>query len=88
MICKNLFNKYKGGGRGGANQRFSGLAQKNYFNIGGFLEKSLKIKYVLKSTGKLLLGPKRSLNLLFQGINLVNRESNQYKTWYIIFCPK
>ena len=33
-----------------------------YFNLEGFLEKSLKIKSALKSTGKSLKGLEKSLN--------------------------
>ena len=33
-----------------------------YLNLEGFLEKSLKIKYALKSTGKLHKGLEKSLN--------------------------
>ena len=33
-----------------------------YLNLEGFLEKSLKIKYALKSTGKSLKGLEKSLN--------------------------
>ena len=33
-----------------------------YLNLKGFLEKSLKIKYALKSTGKSLKGLEKSLN--------------------------
>ena len=33
-----------------------------YLNLDGFLEKSLKIKYALKSTGKSLKCLKKSLN--------------------------
>ena len=33
-----------------------------YFNLEGFLEKSLKIKYALKSTGKSCKGLEKSLN--------------------------
>ena len=36
-----------------------------YLNLEGFLEKSLKIKYALKSTGKLLKGLEKSLNSFF-----------------------
>ena len=36
-----------------------------YLNLVGFLGKSLKIKYALKSTGKLLKSLEKSLNLLF-----------------------
>ena len=34
----------------------------NFLNLGGFLEKSLKIKSALKSTGKSLKGLEKSLN--------------------------
>ena len=34
-----------------------------YLNLEGFLEKSLKIKYALKSTGKLHDGLEKALNL-------------------------
>ena len=33
-----------------------------YLNLEGFLEKSLKIKYALKSTGKSCKGLEKSLN--------------------------
>ena len=33
-----------------------------YLNLGGFLEKSLKIKFALKSTGKSLKSFEKSLN--------------------------
>ena len=33
-----------------------------YLNLEGFLEKSSKIKYALKSTGKPLKSPEKSLN--------------------------
>ena len=33
-----------------------------YLNLEGFLERSLKIKYVLKSTGKSVKGLEKSLN--------------------------
>ena len=33
-----------------------------YLNFEGFLEKSLKVKYTLKSTGKSLNGLEKSLN--------------------------
>ena len=33
-----------------------------YLNLEGFLEKSLKIKSALKSTGKSFKGPEKSLN--------------------------
>ena len=35
---------------------------KKYLNLEGFLEKSLKIKPALKSTGKSLKSPEKSLN--------------------------
>ena len=36
-----------------------------YLNLEGILEKSLKIKYALKSTGKSLQGLEKSLNSIF-----------------------
>ena len=36
-----------------------------YLNLEGFLEKSLKIKYALKRTGKSLIGLEKSLNSSF-----------------------
>ena len=36
-----------------------------YLNLEGFLEKSLKIKYALKSTGKSLKCLEKSLNSIF-----------------------
>ena len=36
-----------------------------YLNLEGFLDKSLKIKYALKSTGKSLKGLEKSLNSTF-----------------------
>ena len=52
-----------------------------YLNLEGFLEKSLKIKYGLKSTGKSCKGLEKSLNsLLFSvGINSIDRDLNQNK---------
>ena len=40
-----------------------------YLNSTGFLEKSLKIKYALKNTGKSFKGPEKSLNssIFYQG---------------------
>ena len=52
------------------------------FNLEGFLEKSLKIKSALKSTGKLLKGLGKFLNstILFSvGLSTVDRDLNQYK---------
>ena len=51
-----------------------------YLNLEGFLERSLKIKYALKSTGKSLKCLEKSLNSSFSvGLNTVDRELNQYK---------
>ena len=36
-----------------------------YLNLEGFLEKSLKIEYALKSTGKSCKGLEKSLNSIF-----------------------
>ena len=47
-----------------------------YLNLEGSLEKSLKIKYALKSTGISL----KSLNsTIFVGVSTVDRNINQYK---------
>ena len=52
------------------------LQLEKYLNLEGFLEKSLKIKSALKSTGKSLKG----LDLLFSvGLRTVDRDQNQYK---------
>ena len=51
-----------------------------YLSLEGFLEKSMKIKPALKSTGKLLKGLEKSLNSLFSlELNTVDRDLNQYK---------
>ena len=51
-----------------------------YLNLEGFLEKSLKIKYMLKSTGKSLKCLESPWILLFSvGLNTVDRDFNQYK---------
>ena len=44
----------------------------------GFLEKSLKIKYAMKSTGKSLKGLEKSFNfyLFSLGLNIVDRDLN------------
>ena len=48
-----------------------------YLNLEGFLEKSLKIKFALKSTG----------NLLFSiGLSTIDRDLNQYKIVVPLFC--
>ena len=57
-----------------------------YFNLEGFLEKSLKIKYALKSTGKSHKGLGKVLELFFSiGINTVDRDLNQNKTFVPLF---
>ena len=51
-----------------------------YLNLEGFLEKSLKIKSALKSTGKSLNSLEKSLNsTIFCRTCTVNRGLNQYK---------
>ena len=51
-----------------------------YLNLEGFLEKSLKIKSALKSTGKLLKNIEKSLNYSISvGLSTVDRDLNQYK---------
>ena len=51
-----------------------------YLNLESFLEKSLKIKSALKSTGKSLKSPEKSLNsTFFVGLSIVDRDLNQYK---------
>ena len=51
---------------------------KKYLNLEGFLEKSLKIKSALKSTGKSLKGIERSLNSSVF-CRTVDRDLYQYK---------
>ena len=49
-------------------------------NLEGFLEKSLKIKSALKSTGKSLKSLEKSLNpTISVGLSTVDRELNQHK---------
>ena len=49
-------------------------------NSEGFLEKSLKIKSALKSTGKSLKSLEKSLNFTISiGLSTVDRDLNQYK---------
>ena len=56
------------------------LRFEKYLNVKGFPEKSLKIKSVLKSTGKSLKSLKSPLILLFSiGLSIVDRDLNQYK---------
>ena len=51
-----------------------------YLNLEGFLEKSLKIKSALKSTGKLLKSLESPYIILFSvGLSTVDRGLNQYK---------
>ena len=52
-----------------------------YLNLEGFLEKSLKIKSALKSTGKSLQTLEKSLNstIFCIGLSTVDRQINQYK---------
>ena len=50
-----------------------------YLNLEGFLEKSLKIKSALKSTGKSLKSLEKSLDSTIFSVGLVDRELNQYK---------
>ena len=51
-----------------------------YLNLEVFLEKSLKIKSALKSTGKSLKSLEKSLNsTIFVGLSTVDRDLNQYK---------
>ena len=51
-------------------------------NIRDFLEKSLKIKSAMKSTGKFLQDLEKSLNFIIfnVGLNTVNGDLNQHKT--------
>ena len=50
-----------------------------YLNSEGFLEKSLKIKSALKSTGKSLKNLQKSLNSTISvGLSTVERDRNQY----------
>ena len=51
-----------------------------YLNLEGFLEKSLKIKSALKSTGKFFKVLEKSFSYLFSvELNTVDRDLNQYK---------
>ena len=52
-----------------------------YLNLECFLEKSLKIKYALKRTGKSRKGLEKSLN---SSINNVDRDLNQNKTFVLL----
>ena len=65
-----------------------------YLNLEGFLEKSLKIKSALKSTGKSLKSLEKPLNCTISvGLSTYHRELNQYKNccaciWCSICCTK
>ena len=51
-----------------------------YLNLEGFLEKSLKMKSALKSTGKSLKNLEKSLIILFSvGLSTVDGDLNQYE---------
>ena len=58
-----------------------------YLNLEGLLEKSLKIKSALKSTGKSLKSLERSLNstIFSVALSTVDRELNKYKIGVPIF---
>ena len=57
-----------------------------YLNLGGLLEKSLKIKSALKSTGKSVKGLENSLNsAIFCRTQTVDRNLNQYKIVVLSF---
>ena len=63
-----------------------------YMNLEDFLEKYLKIKSALKSTGKSLKSLEKSLNTtIFRGLSTVDRDLNQYKMVVPLFgaaCTK
>ena len=52
-----------------------------YLNLEGFLEKTLKNKSALKSTGKSLKSLEKSLNstIFSVGLSTVDKDLNQYK---------
>ena len=58
-----------------------------YLNLEGFLEKSLKIKYALKSTRKSCKGIKKVLEFFYflKEYNTVDRDLNQSKTVVPLF---
>ena len=60
---------------------YTGFARlEKYLNLEGFLEKSLKIKSALKSTGKSLKSLEKSLNsTIFCRLSTVDRDQNRYK---------
>ena len=58
-----------------------------YLNLDGFLEKSLKIKSTLKSTGKPLKSLEKSLNSTISvRLSTVDRDLNHYKIVMPLFC--
>ena len=65
----------------------SGFARAwKYLNLEGFIDKSLKIKSALKSTGKSLKTLKSPWILLFSvGLSTVDRDPNQYKFFVPLF---
>ena len=66
--CGSIFN-YQGSHR-----------LEKLLNVEGFLEKFLKIKSALRSTGKSLKSLEKSLILIFSvGPSAVDRDLNQYK---------
>ena len=66
--------------KGFRKQWFQGSRIEKYLHLQGFLEKSLKIKYALKSTWKSLKCLESPWSLLFSvGLNTVDRDLNQYK---------
>ena len=57
-----------------------------YLNIQDCLEKSLKIKFALKSTGKILNSFEKSLNFtIYKRFNTVFGDLNQYKIVLLLF---
>ena len=61
-----------------------------YLNLEGFLEKSLKIKFALKSTGKSLKNLEKSVNstIFSVGLSTVDRDLNCALFWCSICCTK
>ena len=58
---QNLLFDFKGSQVSGLHYQGSHRLEK-YLNLEGFLEKSLKIRFALKSTGKSILSLEKSLN--------------------------
>ena len=60
-----------------------------YLNTQDCLEKSLKIKFALKSTGKTLKGLEKSLDFIISGVfHTVFWDLNQYKIVVSLCCTK